>query len=123
MRNVPAVRPVAVMASATAASSSSIIGVMRSYSRAPAGVGATLRVRVQPRASREEVVGERNGALLVKLTSPPADGAANRALLRLLAKRLGLRASSIRILQGVAARDKLLLVAGVSPLIANSSFS
>lgn len=72
-------------------------------------------MRVQPRASREELGGERAGALLVKLTSPPAEGAANRALLRLLAKRLGLPASAIRILHGAGARDKLLLVEGLSP--------
>ena len=75
--------------------------------------GATLRVRVQPRASREGIAGERAGALLVRVGSPPAEGAANQSLLRLLARELRLPASSIRILKGEAARDKLLLFLGV----------
>ena len=75
--------------------------------------GATLRVRVQPRASREGVAGERAGALLVRVSSPPADGAANRSLLLLLARELRLPASAIRIQQGETSRDKLLLFLGL----------
>jgi uncharacterized protein len=77
--------------------------------------GTTLRVRVQPRASRDEVAGERAGALLVRLTAAPVDGQANAALLRLLARRLGLPASALEILRGGRGRDKLVRVAGLEP--------
>jgi uncharacterized protein (TIGR00251 family) len=73
----------------------------------------TLRVRVQPRASRDGIAGERAGALLVRLTAPPVEGAANAALLRLVARALGVPSSSIEILRGASGRDKLLRIAGV----------
>jgi hypothetical protein len=76
--------------------------------------GATLRVRVQPRASREAIVGERAGALAVRVTRPPAEGAANQAVVALLAARLRLPRSKIRILRGHASRDKLLLLEDTS---------
>ena len=47
---------------------------------------AQLRVRLQPRASRSEIVGERDGALVVRVTAPPVDGKANAALCALLAR-------------------------------------
>jgi uncharacterized protein (TIGR00251 family) len=75
--------------------------------------GVTLRVRVQPRASREEIAGERQGALVVRLVAPPVEGAANDALLRLLAKTLGVPPSTLRILRGASARDKTVAVAGL----------
>jgi uncharacterized protein len=49
--------------------------------------GIRLHLRVQPRASREEVAGVAGGAIRVRLTAPPVDGAANEALVRFLAKR------------------------------------
>jgi uncharacterized protein (TIGR00251 family) len=73
-----------------------------------------LRVRVQPRASREEVVGIREGALVVRLTAPPVDGAANKALARLLGKRLGLPPSAVLIAAGGTGRNKLVVVSGLS---------
>ena len=74
--------------------------------------GATLRVRVSPRASRDEVAGERDGALVVRLTAPPVEGQANAALLRFLARQLGIPASMMSITRGAKGRDKVLLVAG-----------
>ena len=73
----------------------------------------TFRVRVQPRAAREELAGERSGALLVRLTAPPVEGAANAALLKLMAKALGVAPSAITLLRGRTRRDKLLHVDGV----------
>ncbi len=72
-------------------------------------------MRVQPRASREAIIGERSGALAVRVSRPPADGAANDALVGLLARELRLPRSRIRILQGASSRDKLLLFEGLSP--------
>src|SRR6266550_4092266 len=50
---------------------------------------AQIRVRVQPRARRSELAGERAGALLVRVTAPPVEGRANEAVCRLIAKRAG----------------------------------
>jgi uncharacterized protein (TIGR00251 family) len=74
--------------------------------------GATLRVRVSPRAPRDEVAGERNGALVVRLTAPPVEGQANAALVRFLARHLGVALSAVSVAQGAKTRDKVLLVAG-----------
>jgi len=74
--------------------------------------GATLRVRVSPRAPRDEVAGERNGALVVRLTAPPVEGQANAALVRFLARHLGVAPSVVSVAQGAKTRDKVLLVAG-----------
>jgi uncharacterized protein (TIGR00251 family) len=74
--------------------------------------GATLRVRVSPRASRDAVAGERDGALVVRLTAPPVEGQANAALVRFLARRLGVAPSTVSVARGAKGRDKVLLVAG-----------
>ena len=73
-----------------------------------------LKVRVQPRASREELSGVREGALVVRLTAPPVEGAANQALARLLGKRLGVPPSAVVIAAGSTSRNKLVVVKGVS---------
>jgi len=72
-----------------------------------------LGVRVVPRAARDAIVGERRGALLVRVQAPPVDGAANEAVRRLLARALGLPASAVRVLRGETGRDKLVWLAGV----------
>ena len=79
--------------------------------------GASLRVRVVPRASRDEVGGERAGALVVRLTAPPVEGAANVALARVLARRLGVPPSSVAIVRGATGRDKRLVVSGLSATV------
>lgn len=72
-----------------------------------------LRVRLQPRAKREQIVGMREGALIVRVTAPPVDGKANAALCRLLARTLGVAPSAVAVARGRASRDKLLEVDGV----------
>jgi uncharacterized protein len=73
-----------------------------------------LRVRVQPRASREELQGVREGALVVRLTAPPVEGAANKALARLLSRRLGVPPSAVAIESGTTSRNKLVVVTGLT---------
>ncbi len=68
--------------------------------------GVRFTVYVQPNASRSEVVGLRGTALKVRLQAPPVDGAANKEVIRLLAKALDIPRSSIRIAAGEAARLK-----------------
>jgi len=72
----------------------------------------TLRVRVQPRASRDGLGGTREGALVVRLTAAPVEGAANAALVRLVGKLLGLPASAVTVLRGATGREKVLKVMG-----------
>jgi uncharacterized protein (TIGR00251 family) len=72
-----------------------------------------LRVRLQPRARRDEVVGERAGAVLIRVTAPPVDGKANDALCRLVAKKAGVAPSRVTLIRGQAARDKTLEIEGV----------
>jgi uncharacterized protein (TIGR00251 family) len=79
------------------------------------GSGVRFRLRVQPRASREEVGDVRDGALVVRLTAPPVENAANAALVRLLARRLRVPVSSVRIVRGGKGRDKLVEIVGVGP--------
>jgi uncharacterized protein len=71
-------------------------------------------VRVTPRASREAIEGVREGALRVRLTAPPMDSRANEALRRLLAARLNIPVSAVRILSGERSRTKRIEVRGVS---------
>jgi uncharacterized protein len=77
--------------------------------------GATLvRVRVQPRAGRDTIAGERGDALAVKVKAPPVDGRANDSVCRLLAKAVGIPATSAELVRGASARDKLVRLPGVA---------
>jgi len=67
-------------------------------------------VRVTPRASANAVAGEREGALRVRVTAAPVEGAANAAVVALLAKALGVAPSSIRVERGATARTKTVSV-------------
>lgn len=70
-------------------------------------------VRVQPRASRDAIEGEHAGALKVRLTAPPVDDRANDALVRLLAERLNVPRSAVRIVSGGKSRNKRIAIVGV----------
>jgi uncharacterized protein len=74
--------------------------------------GAELRVRVTPRARREEIAGERDGVLLVRVTAPPEGGRANKAVCRLVAKALRVAPSRVTVARGATSRDKVLHVEG-----------
>jgi len=66
-----------------------------------------LTVRVTPRASRDGIAGwSEDGALLVRVTAPPADGAANAAVARVLAKALGLPGRDVVLVRGATSRVK-----------------
>ena len=77
------------------------------------GASLILRVRVQPRASKDALGGEREGALVVRLTAPPVEGAANEALARFLGKTLGVAPSAVRVVSGASGRNKVVSVAGL----------
>ncbi len=80
----------------------------------PPAPEARLTVAVQPRAGRDGIVGWRDGVLRVRVTAPPAAGAANAAVRALLANRLGCAPGRVEILRGAGARTKILRIAGLS---------
>lgn len=65
-----------------------------------------FHVRVIPRSSRSEIVGEYDGALKVKLNSPPIDGEANKELIALLAKNFHVAKSDVEIISGQTSKNK-----------------
>ncbi|HET7747356.1 MAG TPA: DUF167 domain-containing protein [Vicinamibacteria bacterium] len=76
--------------------------------------GAALRVRVQPRARRAGVTGIRDGALVVRVSAPPVEGAANAELVQVIARLLGVAPGAVEVLRGATGRDKVLHVAGLA---------
>ncbi len=74
----------------------------------------TFAVRVVPRASRDAIEGEWQGALKIRLTAPPVDDRANEALRRLLAERLKVPLAAVRIISGERSRSKRVEVRGVT---------
>ncbi len=75
---------------------------------------AVFSVRVQPRASRDAIEGEWQGALKIRVTAPPVDDRANDALRRLLAEHLEIPVAAVRILSGERGRTKRVEVCGVT---------
>lgn len=76
--------------------------------------GVTFRVRVTPRAGRSTIAGQRGDALAVKLAAAPVDGAANDALVAMLALLLDRPRRDVSILSGDRARDKVVEVRGIA---------
>ncbi len=75
--------------------------------------GLVIRLHVLPRAKRCEIAGIHNGALKIKVTAPPVDDAANRAIIEFLSEELGLSKSSLQILAGLKSRDKTVQIKGL----------
>ena len=76
----------------------------------------TIKVKVQPRAPRTEIVGEHAGALKLRVAAPPVDGKANEECRRYLAKLLKVGATSVEIISGDSSRDKVIRVSNISAL-------
>lgn len=81
--------------------------------KAAAEAAARLSVRVKPRASRSRILRVDGLTLEVSLAAAPVDGAANAALLELLADALGLRPSALTLVLGQSSRQKLVEVTGL----------
>jgi uncharacterized protein len=71
-----------------------------------------FNVQVVPRASRSEIIGEHNGALRVRIAAPPADGAANEELIRILARTFKVSQGAIKIMRGHTGRTKRVSITG-----------
>jgi|YelNatPaOPRAMG01_1025707.scaffolds.fasta_scaffold05406_14 uncharacterized protein (TIGR00251 family) len=69
-------------------------------------MSVSLIVHLTPRSSANRIKAWENGRLLVSVTAPPVDGAANKALTELLSSSLGFRKSDVRILSGETSRTK-----------------
>lgn len=76
--------------------------------------GVRFKVRVQPRASKNEISGVYQDMLKLRLTAPPVDGEANKACIEFFAKKLSLPKSSIRLVSGMKGRTKTLEIDGVT---------
>lgn len=77
--------------------------------------GCRLRLKVQPRASRNEVLADSASAeLRIRVTAPPVDSAANEAVLELLAETLKCRRGAVTLVRGQASRQKVVLVSGLT---------
>jgi len=74
------------------------------------GESCTIKVRVQPKSSRNQVDGFQDGALRVRVTAAPTEGQANAAVIALLAKTLGVSKSRLGIIRGYSSRDKVVSV-------------
>lgn len=74
--------------------------------------GLTFAVRVVPRASFSKIVGEYNGALRIRITAPPVEGAANRELIRVLAKNFKLPQNAVDIVSGLSSKSKIVRIQG-----------
>lgn len=81
------------------------------YVREVAG-GLLLSVRAVPRGKRNEVLGEYNGALKIRLKAPPVDGKANACLLAYLTEWLELSGGDVELVKGESNRDKTVLLRG-----------
>ena len=81
----------------------------------PHAEGVILPVRAQPGARRNEIRGEQDGTLKVSVTQAPEKGRANKAIVALLSKSLGLRKSQIELIAGETARQKRFLVRDIEP--------
>ncbi len=85
---------------------------------------AKLIVQVQPNARRNEVLGFENGVLRVKVNAPPVEGKANKGLIELLSKALGIKKSNIEIQKGATSKRKVVMIedmtlADISELLGN----
>jgi len=76
--------------------------------------GIVIRVHLQPKASREEVVGLHGDAVKIRVLAPPSGGKANEALRQFIAARCGIPVGGVEILAGQTSRHKVLRLVGIS---------
>ena len=77
-------------------------------------VSVQFAVRVVPRASKSEIVGEHDGMLKVRIAAPPVDGAANEEVIKLLARTFKVSKSSVMITSGQTSKTKQVSITGIT---------
>jgi len=75
--------------------------------------GIRLEVRVQPRSSKNQIIGEYEGALKIKLTAPPVEGEANKVLVKFLAGLLKVPSKNVKLIKGETSRNKIVEIKGI----------
>lgn len=75
---------------------------------------ARITVRVRPNAGQNQVLGFRDGALVVRVAAPPVEGKANEELIRFLSRILGVSKSSLTIQKGMTGRTKVIDISGLT---------
>ena len=73
-----------------------------------------LQIRVRPRAGRNTIEIGDDGQVTVRVTAAPERGRANKAVVELLAKKLGVSKSSVTVVRGITSRDKVVRIDGVT---------
>jgi uncharacterized protein (TIGR00251 family) len=76
---------------------------------------ARIQVHVRPRASRDELLGMRDGVLVARVSAPPVEGRANDALCKLIARAAGVARSRVTVVRGERSREKVVSVQGLAP--------
>jgi len=76
---------------------------------------STIRIRLTPKGGRDALIKREAAILHARVAAPPVDGAANRALIALLSKSLGIARSRFTIVSGESSREKLLRIEGITP--------
>ena len=76
--------------------------------------GVQFKIKVQPRACKNEIAGLQEDALKIRITAPPVEGEANEACIRFIAQKLGIATSRVSIVSGHTGRNKMVLVEGVN---------
>ena len=77
--------------------------------------GLTFAVRIVPRASRSQIAGEHNGVLRIRIAAPPVEGAANRELIRFLAKLFTVPQKAVDLVSGTASKSKIVRIRNANP--------
>ena len=72
-----------------------------------------IQVQIQPRSSRDQIVGFHDGKLKIKISTPPVDGKANHALIEFMAKALGVSKSKVEIVKGHKSKLKTIKITGI----------
>ncbi len=87
------------------------------------GTDIVIAVHVVPRASRDEISGEFNDSLKIRLKAPPVEGKANKALRKFLAKKLHIPLNAISIITGDTGRNKSIQITGIQEHIVLDALS
>lgn len=80
------------------------------------GKTVSFKVKVQPRASRNQLSGRIGDAIKIRITAPPVDGEANKKVVEFLARLFKVRENDVMIISGLSSRTKIVEIAGVTAL-------